>query len=99
MHNILIGITKDLSTGLEDILDGMSYQKDVRGDTAYFRMDVDAWDHPHNPNTPEVLSYLDQAGEDNYGFVALGDSPTDIQVQGTLQNFMMGVQRTAQVYE
>jgi len=99
MHNILIGITKELSTGLEDILDGTNYYKKVKGDAAYFQFDAHGWNHPHNPNTPEVMAYLDQAGEENYGFVALGQEPTDIQVCGTLTNFNIDVNRSAEIYE
>ncbi len=99
MHNILIGIDKDMASGLEAILDGTSYYKKVRDNTAYIQFEADDWNHPHNPNTPEVMAYLEQMGEDNFGFVALGEEPPDIDVQGTIANFNMDVIRSAEIYE
>jgi hypothetical protein len=92
MHNILIGIRRDLAVGLEKFLQDKDYQKLVEDETAYFKFNLETDD------TSEIISYLKLfAGEDNYGFVRLGSRVDDTEVSGTLENFDMVVNRTAEI--
>jgi len=99
MHNILIGITKELSHGQVTILDGTDYYKKVVQDSVYFQFDVNNWNHPDNQNPPEILYYLDQAGESNYALVVTGEDPDNVAISGTVENFDIHVDEEEEMYE
>jgi hypothetical protein len=92
MHKFLIGINRDLSSGLEKFLGDINYEKLTEDDIAYFKFVSESKD------TPELTSYLQlHAGEENYGFVRLGNKIDDTEVSGNLENFDMVIHRSAEI--
>ena len=95
MDDILIGIKRELAIGMESFLNEMNYTKDVEGDIVYFTLEVEYWEHPHNPIPSELMSYLFLVvGLENYAFVRFGEQPDDTEIHGTLENFDINITRS-----
>lgn len=101
MHNIVIGISKEKSHHLEQFLTNIDYIKYVEDEIAHFQIDSEDWNHPHNPISSEVLSFLHFIiGGENYGFIRLGDAADDTEIHGDIENFNMTVERSIKkIYE
>ena len=95
MDDILIGINRELAIGMESFLNEMDYTKHVEEDIVYFNLEVEDWEHPHNPIPSELMSYLFLVvGQENYGFVRFGERPDDTEIHGTLENFDINITRS-----
>ena len=101
MHNIVIGIDKNKSLDLERFIDNVDYVKFVNDEKVHIRMDVENWNHPNNPLPSTLNSYLALViGEDNYGFIRLGNALDDIEIHGSIEKFNMTVERCiTELYE
>jgi hypothetical protein len=88
----MIGINRDLSSGLEAFLGDMNYEKLAVDNFAYVKYETES------KEIPEVASYLElHAGEPNFAYIRLGDRADDIECYGDLDKFDMVVNRSVEI--
>ena len=92
MHKVMIGINRELISGLEVFLEDMNYEKLAVDNFAYIRYETES------KEIPEVASYLElHAGEPNFAYIRLGDRADDIEYSGDLEKFDMVIYRSVEI--